>query len=93
MGQRPTDLAPLAGRLLPSKPGIADMMSASIYLLVPGKDRIIHAPPHLMLYAPYATDEDIRLPPATAEMPHVIRPGQPDAYIIVIPGRGSRAGH
>ena len=50
-------------------------------------------PPHLMFYAPYATDEDIRLPPATAEMPHVIRPGQPDAYIIVIPGRGSHAGH
>lgn len=77
----------------PRKPGIVYMMSDSIYLLVPGKNQIIHAPPHLMFYAPYATDKDIGSPPATPDMPHLIRPGQPDAYIIVIPGHGDHAGH
>ena len=37
-------------------------------------------------YAPYATDKDLGSPPAAAAMPHVIRPGQPDAYIVVVPG-------
>jgi hypothetical protein len=73
----------------PQKPGIVYMMSNSVYLFVNGK--ILHAPPHLMFYAPYATDKDIGSPPATADMPHLIRAGQPDAYIIVVPG--PRAGH
>lgn len=77
----------------PSKPGIVYMMSDSVYILVPSKNQIFHVPPHLMFYAPYATDKDIGSPPAAADMPHLIRPGQPDAYIIVIPGHGDHAGH
>ena len=69
----------------PSKPGIVYMMSDRGYLLVPGTNKLVPIPPHLMFYAPYATDKDIGTPPSAANMPHVIRPGQPDAYIIVIP--------
>jgi hypothetical protein len=70
----------------PSKPGIVYMMSDKTYLLVPGTNKMVAIPPHLMFYAPYATDKDIGSPPAARNMPRVIRPGQPDAYIIVIPG-------
>lgn len=69
----------------PRKPGIVYMMSDKGYLLVPG-NKLVHLPPHLMFYAPYATDKDIGSPPAAANMPHLIRAGQPDAYVIVIPG-------
>jgi hypothetical protein len=76
----------------PSKPGIVYMMSDSVFILVSG-NQLVHVPPHLMFYAPYATDKDIGSPPADANMPHLIRAGQPDAYIIVIPGPASHAGH
>ena len=76
----------------PSKPGIVYMMSDSVFILVSG-NQIAHAPPHLMFYAPYATDKDIGSPSPAANMPHLIRPGQPDAYIIVIPGPAKPAGH
>jgi hypothetical protein len=71
----------------PQKPGIVYMMSDSAYLLIPGKTELVHIPAHLMFYAPYATSKDIGSPPASANMPRVIREGQPDAYIIVIPGQ------
>lgn len=77
----------------PSKPGIVYMMSDRGYLLVPGTNKLVRIPPHLMFYAPYATDKDIGSPPGAANMPRVIRPGQPDAYIIVIPGPAGQAGH
>src|SRR5580692_9164634 len=77
----------------PSKPGIVYMMSDRGYLLVPGSNKLVHIPPHLMFYAPYATDKDIGSPPDAANMPRVIRPGQPDAYIIVIPGPLAQPGH
>jgi hypothetical protein len=70
----------------PSKPGIVYMMSDKTHLLVPGTNKVVAIPPHLMFYAPYATDKDIGSPPAARNMPRVIRPGQPDTYIIVIPG-------
>jgi hypothetical protein len=70
----------------PSKPGIVYMMSDRGYLLVPGTNKLVPIPAHLMFYAPYATHKDIGSPPSTANMPRLIRPGQPDAYIIVIPG-------
>jgi len=75
----------------PSKPGIVYMMSDNGQLLV-GDNKLVHIPPHLMFYAPYAKDEDIGSPPAAANMPHLIRAGQPDAYIIVIPAPAKRAG-
>jgi hypothetical protein len=73
----------------PRKPGIVYMMSPSIYLYIAENNQLVHAPPHLMFYAPYATEKDIGEPPAAANMPHLIRAGQPDAYIIVVPGQGS----
>jgi hypothetical protein len=75
----------------PVKSGIVYMMSQQGYLLDSAGNRLVHIPPHLMFYAPYATDKDIGSPPPLPDMPHLIRPGQPDAYIIVIPG--NHAGH
>lgn len=69
----------------PQKPGIVYMMSDEIYLLDADSNKLIHAPAHLMFYAPYATDKDIGSPPHGVNMPHLIRAGQPDAYIIVLP--------
>jgi hypothetical protein len=69
----------------PGRPGIVFMMSDEAYILIPSVQKIVHVPPHLMFYAPYAKDEDIGSPPASASMPRVIRAGQPDAYIIVMP--------
>jgi hypothetical protein len=70
----------------PQKPGIVYMMSNSGYLYIAQNNQMVHIPPHLMFYAPYATDKDIGSPPSSRDMPRVLRPGQPDAYIIVIPG-------
>jgi hypothetical protein len=70
----------------PQKPGIVYMMSDRGYIFVAAMNRLIQLPPHLMFYAPYATDKDIGSPPALANMPHLIRAGQPDAVVIVIPG-------
>lgn len=77
---------------VPGKPGVVYMMSDNSFLLIPG-NRIVHAPPHLMFYAPYAKDEDIGSPPPAVNMPRVIRAGQPDAYIIVIPRAVEHLGH
>jgi hypothetical protein len=77
--------------LAPRKPGIVYMMSPSVYIYIAEKNVVMHVPPHLMFYAPYATDKDIGEPAPAANMPHLIRAGQPDAYIIVVPGQG--AGH
>lgn len=76
----------------PAKPGIVYMMSDSGVLLI-GGNKLVHIPPHLMFYAPYATEKDIGSPPAEGNMPRLLRAGQPDAYIIVIPGPGKHAGH
>lgn len=69
----------------PQKPGIVYMLSEEIYLLDPDTNKMVHVPAHLMFYAPYATEKDIGLPPHGVNMPHLIRAGQPDAYIIVLP--------
>jgi hypothetical protein len=68
----------------PAKPGIVYMLSDSIFLMM--NDRILHAPPHLMFYAPYATEKDLGSPPPARNMPRLIRAGQPDAYMVVMPG-------
>ena len=77
----------------PSKPGVVNMLSGSIFLLNAANNTIVHAPPHLMFYAPYATDKDIGSPPAGMNMPRVIRAGQPDAYMIVFPASKESAAH
>jgi len=71
----------------PAKPGIVYMLSDSIFLFI--NNKIVHAPPHLMFYAPYATDKDIGSPGPGLNMPRIIRAGQPDAYIIVFPASAS----
>jgi hypothetical protein len=78
---------------VPSKPGIVYMMSDKGFLFVAGANKMVPIPPHLMFYAPYATDKDIGSPPGARNMPRVIRPGQPDAYIIVMPGPVEHASH
>jgi hypothetical protein len=75
----------------PAKPGIVYMMSDQGVLFVSGK--LVHIPAHLMFYAPYATDKDIGSPPAAANMPRLIRAGQPDAVVIVIPRESKDTGH
>jgi hypothetical protein len=67
----------------PAKPGIVYMMSDKIFLFV--NNKLVHGPAHLMFYAPYATEKDLGSPPSGRNMPRLIRAGQPDAYIIVIP--------
>jgi hypothetical protein len=69
----------------PQKPGIVYMMSDIGYIYVAELKKMYHLPPHLMFYDPYAKDEDIGSPPPAANMPHLIRAGQPDAVIIVVP--------
>ena len=68
----------------PRKPGIVYMLSDQGYLLDSHSNQLIHIPPHLMFYAPYATDKDLGDPPPGVNMPHLIRAGQPDAYIIIV---------
>ncbi|MGC2195462.1 MAG: hypothetical protein WA628_12365 [Terriglobales bacterium] len=77
----------------PKRPGIVYMMSEQGVLFISSNNQMVHIPPHLMFYAPYATDKDIGSPPAAANMPHLIRAGQPDAVVIVIPRQGKEAGH
>jgi hypothetical protein len=77
----------------PGKPGIVYMMSEKGMLFIADAHKMVPLPPHLMFYAPYATDKDIGSPPAAANMPHLIRAGQPDAVVIVIPRQGKEAGH
>jgi hypothetical protein len=67
------------------------MMSDQGVLFISGKS--VHIPPHLMFYAPYATEKDIGSPPAAANMPRLIRAGQPDAVVIVMPREPKEAGH
>jgi len=71
----------------PRKPGIVYMMSDAGYLYIAESNQMYHLPAHLMFYAPYFSDKDIGSPPAAANMPHLIRAGQPDAVIIVVPGK------
>ncbi|HLJ13467.1 MAG TPA: hypothetical protein VKV15_03150 [Bryobacteraceae bacterium] len=76
----------------PRKPGIAYMMSENGYLLV-APSKLVRIPAHLMFYAPYANEKDIGSPSPDIRMPRVIRPGQPDAYIVVIPAAAKHAEH
>ena len=79
--------------LAPRKPGIVYMLSDSIYLFIASNNQLVHAPPHLMFYAPYATEKDLGSPPAALNMPRLIRAGQPDAVIIVFPAQKGNATH
>jgi hypothetical protein len=79
--------------LAPRKPGIVYMLSDSIYLFVAQNNQLVHAPAHLMFYAPYATEKDLGAPPPGMNMPRLIRAGQPDAVMIVFPAQKTNATH
>ena len=76
------------GRLLaPRKPGVIYMLAAEQYSWNPFEKKFWNAPPHLMLYAPYAKQEDMGGPPAPGT-PVIAWAGQPDALMIVMAGAG-----
>jgi hypothetical protein len=84
------DAAYRDGRLhAPRKAGIVYMMSAEQRSWDPFAKKISQAPPHFMLYAPYATQADLG-GFAGPQMPVIIWPGKPDALIIIMAG-GSNA--
>jgi hypothetical protein len=69
----------------PRKFGIVYMMSEHNHVLNPETNQIIQFHPHLMFYAPYATDQDIGSPSSSPGLPFIVHPGQPDALIVVVP--------
>lgn len=77
----------------PAKPGIVYMMSDQGYIYVESIKKIVHLPAHLMFYAPYATEKDLGSPPAAINMPRLIRAGEPDAVMIVIPAQAKTEAH
>jgi hypothetical protein len=68
----------------PSKPGLVYMLSPHNRVYNDRTQRIIHVPPHLMFYAPYATQKDFG-EFVGPHVPYVVLEGRPDAYIIVAP--------
>jgi hypothetical protein len=74
----------------PGKPGFVYMLSTHNQVVNDRTNKIIHVPPHLMFYAPYATERDFGgfLGP---QWPYVVLAGRPDAYIIVAPALKDRA--
>jgi hypothetical protein len=69
------------GRLkVPRKPGFVYMMAKDQRVLLPNSNKIVDGgEPHLMLYAPYATNKDFGGLPVLFE-------GQPDAFIVAPTG-------
>jgi hypothetical protein len=68
----------------PAKPGIAYMLSP--HNKVFNGTEVISYPPHIMVYAPYATNADIGSEMTDPFMPWVLNEGDPHAYIIVVVG-------
>jgi hypothetical protein len=68
----------------PGKPGLVYMLSPHNKVYNDRTNKIIHVPPHLMFYAPYATDKDFGgfIGP---HVPYLVLQGRPDAYLIVNP--------
>jgi len=69
----------------PQKPGFVYMLSAHAWVLNDRTNKIVNAPPHLMFYAPYATQKDFG-EFVGRHVPYVVLEGRPDAYLIVNPG-------
>ncbi len=78
------------GRLrAPRKPGIVYMLARENWAWNPFAKQFWKGPPHFMLYAPFATQEDLG-GFSGPHMPVVLWPGQPDAFIIVMAQDSSR---
>jgi hypothetical protein len=68
----------------PTKPGLVYMLSPHNQVHNDRTNKIINVPPHLMFYAPYATQKDFG-DFVGPHVPYVVLEGRPDAYIIVSP--------
>jgi hypothetical protein len=72
------------GRLsAPRKPGVVYMLSPEQRSWNPFTREVWTAPPHFMLYSPYATQADMGGPPGLST-PVIDRPGKPDALMIIM---------
>jgi hypothetical protein len=69
----------------PRKPGVAYMLSTENHVF--NGQKVIHYAPHIMVYAPYATNKDIGAGGSNPFMPWVLNEGSPHAYIIVMTGK------
>jgi hypothetical protein len=68
----------------PEKQGLVYMLSPHNKVYNDRTNKIIHAPPHLMFYAPYATQKNFG-EFVGPHVPYVVLEGRPDAYLIVNP--------
>jgi hypothetical protein len=68
----------------PRKSGLVYMLSTHNKVYNDRTRKIIHVPPHLMFYAPYATQKDFG-EFVGPHVPYVVLEGRPDAYLIVNP--------
>lgn len=68
----------------PKRPGLVYMLSDYNYVFDPDGGKVIHFPGHLMFYAPNLTAKDVGSGPGA---PYLVRPGHPDALMIVVPGK------
>lgn len=68
----------------PAKGGIAYMLSARNQVF--NGSEVISYPPHVMVYAPFATNADIGAEMSDPYMPWVLEEGSPHAYVIVVVG-------
>ncbi len=71
----------------PRSGGVAYMMSTENY--VHNGQRVIRYVPHVMCYAPYATNRDIGSTGKDPSAPWVLNEGSPHAYIIVVTKAGA----
>lgn len=76
--------------IAPRKPGLVYMMSNENWVFDPDSKRIIHFPGHLMFYAPYMTAKDLGYE-TSASLPYLVKPGAPDALMIVVPQSAAAA--
>ncbi len=66
----------------PRRGGVAYMLSAENYVF--NGQRVMRYHPHVMFYAPYATNADIGSNGKDPNAPWVLNEGSPHAYIIVV---------
>jgi hypothetical protein len=67
----------------PRKPGIVYMLARENWTWNPMTRHFMQGPPHFMLYAPYAKQEDFG-GGCGSQVPCIVWPGQPDALIIIM---------
>jgi len=67
---------------VPRRSGVTYMLSKA-NRVYNGKD-IINYPPHIMIMAPYVTNDDIGADHSDPNLPWVLNEGRPSAYIMVV---------